>query len=167
MILETLRILKDALSSGGSAPLATHIAAVPRDGGDAAPTTPTVVDETRSAAAALGRSPNATGPALLVSFQSATDDDPKTMQRTGDVTVAVIFRYVDKDATAERAAQDALYVMRALRRALKNIPMPVTRNQVAMYSLQTADYVAIDQKTDDKSTVVGVRATFVVRDNLL
>jgi len=163
MILEVLRILKDALSSGGSTPLATQLSAIPRDGGDSVPTTPTIVDASRSFDAAVGRAPS-TLPALTIAFDETVDMDPRSAQGIRDAEVAVLFRYIDKDSNAANGTRDALYTMRALERCLDRLPFPITRNSIQMYTCMDRRYVSLKTVIEDQWCVVGVRAVFSVRD---
>lgn len=163
MILEVLRILKDVLSSGGSTPLATQLSAIPRDGGDSVPTAPTIVDASRSFDAAVGRAPS-TLPALTIAFDESVDMSPLSTQGIRDASVAVLFRYIDKDANSASAARDALYTMRALLRCINRLPFPITRNQIAIYTCDDLRFLSLKTVIEDQWCVVGVRAVFSVRD---
>lgn len=163
MILETLRILADALGPSGSVPLGTHLAAIPIDAGDTVPTTPIVVDATRNLDVAVGRLP-ATLPALALSFDELTDLDPFSVQGIRDGHVAVLFKYGDREVNAEVAMQDALYVFRALERALDRLPLPVVRNEISMFTCVERRYVSLGAALNDQWVSAGMRAVFQVRD---
>lgn len=164
MILEVLRILKDALDTGGSTPLATELAALDLDGSDAVPATPTIVDATRSHDVAVGRAPS-TLPALTIAFDEMVDLDPRSSQGTRDGEVAVLFRFVDREPNGASAVRDALYTLRALERCLDRLPFPITRNQIAMYSCTERRYLSLMKPIEDQWLVAGLRVVFQCRDN--
>ena len=163
MILETLRILKDALDTGGSTPLATQLAAITLDNGDAVPATPTIVDATRSHDVAVGRAP-ATLPALTIAFDEALDLDPRSAQGIRDAEVAVLFRLVAREADGAAAMTDALYTLRALERCLDRLPYPITRNSITVFTCTDRRFLSLMKPIEDQWMVAGVRAVFQVRD---
>lgn len=164
MILETLRSLADALSPGGSTPLGTQLAAVPRDAGDPLPSTPTVLDGSRSFDAAIGKAPDNALPALTICFDEVADMDNMTVQQTKDAGVAVLFRYVDRDSNAATAVRDALYVMRALERCLDRLPYPIARNGIQLYTCSDRRYLALPKMVEDQWQIIGLRCVFDTRD---
>ncbi len=164
MILETLRELADALAADGGSPLVTQLAAVPRDGGDPLPTTPTILDGSRSFDAAIGKAPDNALPALTICFDEVADMDPLTVQQTKDASVAVLFRYIDRDANAATAVRDALYTMRALERALDRLPFPLTRNGIAVYTCSDRRYLPLPKMVEDQWQIIGLRCVFDTRD---
>lgn len=162
MMLETVRIVADHLASGGADGVATLLAAVPRDSGDAAPTAPTVLDETRSLAVAIGRV--TTLPALTVALDEVTDMDPYTAQGTRDAQVALVVRYVVRDAT-DVATRGAYYTLRAVSQSLDRLTLPSTRNDISVYSITDLRFLPPMQPLEDQWVVGGLRVVFQVRDN--
>jgi hypothetical protein len=160
MILETLRIVADHLASAGATGLAQQIATTPRDSGDAQPAPPTILDETRSLAVALGRTPD-TLPALTVSLDDVVDMDPRTSQKTRDGEVAVLLRYVVRGPT-DTATRDFYYTVRAVERSLDLLPH-TTRNGVELYSITDMRIVPPMQPLEDQWVVGGLRVVFQVR----
>jgi len=163
MMLETIRIVTDHLASAGATGVSTLLAAVPLDGTDTAPSAPTVLDETRSLAVAIGRVPS-TLPALTVALDEVVDMDPRTAQGTRDCEVALVLRYVVRGAT-DTATRGAYYTLRAVERSLDRLVLPSTRGDVTVYSITDRRYLPPMQPLEDQWVVGGLRVVFQVRDN--
>lgn len=162
MILETIRIVRAHLAAVGSTGLAQQIAATPRDAGDPAPSTPTILDETTSLAVAIGRVPETSLPALTIALDDVVDLDPRSSQKTRDGEVALLFRYIVRGPT-DTATRDWYYLCRALERSLDRIAMPSVRNGVELYSITDLRIVPPMQPLEDQWMVGGLRVVFQVR----
>jgi hypothetical protein len=164
MILETIRALADHLTDP-TVGLGAKLATTPRDGSDPLPATPTIEDETRSFAAALGRPP-ATLPALTLHYDSVLDLDPRSSQQTRDGQVAVVCRYVVREANLATGTRDAFYVTRALERSLDVLPLPIARNGIELYSVTERQYGGAMQQVGDAWVILSLRVVLQVRETV-
>lgn len=164
MILEVLRVVADHLADPVHG-VAAQLATIPRDAGDAVPTAPTIADESRSLAVALGRPP-ATLPAITVMQDGLVDLDPRQAQRSRDGQVAIVLRYCVKEGARDDAATDALLVMRACELALDALPLPRTRQRVEVYAVTDLQIGAGARELGTAWALRSLRAVFQARDTL-
>ena len=128
-MVEIARMVADWLSGakldalGASQSVGTHLAAMGYDGSDVAPTTPTVVDETRNGNAARGDYP-ATLPALVVSVPEMKMEAGPFTSAEQHGTAQVLVRYIAENTTSENAVRDGCYILRAVRRSLYRLHGP-------------------------------------------
>lgn len=165
MILETIRALADHLDDD-TVGVGAKLATTPRDGSDPLPATPTILDETRSFAVALGRPP-ASLPALTLHLDSVIDLDPRSAQQTRDGQVAVLCRYVCREADVANGTRDAYYVMRALERSLDVLPFPIARNGIECYSVTERQYGGAMQQVGDAWVILSLRVVVQVRETVV
>lgn len=170
MILETIRIVTDALASSSSYGVNTQIAAVDLDSGDSAPPdVATFVDETRSDAVAVNRITGSTKPVVAVTVGDNTVlvADPMSDVREGTVTIEVSLIYDNAD-TAE-AKQDFLYTMRAIQRAVRQLmhndnASARTRNDIHVQSLTGMTIGDVFAPIEDGNVAGTITLEFLVRD---
>ncbi len=138
------------------------LAAQSRDGSDTQPPNVTVLDETVSERAALGRPADTQdeedttpAPVLSVSAFGADDASPSTVRPIGDGTVRVLVRYEARNESAALGRRDAYYTLRAVMQCLRALSLdgnPATdrtRNNVHLIALselriESADAALVD-----------------------
>jgi hypothetical protein len=165
MILDTIRLVTDVLASPGADGLAQAIAAVARDGSDPLPATPTVLDETRSLAVALGRVPEAQLPALTVALDDVIDLDPRAAQLRRDAEVALHLRYVVRASGAAVGTRDWYYVCDAIVRCLDAMlrTSARTRNKTTVFSVTDCRILPPMDPLEDQWVIGGLRVVLQVR----
>lgn len=128
MILEALRIVKNALSDG-TIGVNAQLPGVPRDGTDPQPASVALIAESTSnfSAAIEGLLPDvdAQYPCLML-CPGLTPGDDEPVTKAGplqDGSVEVLIRYGAKDPDAAAGNRDASYTLRAVRRSLNQLQM--------------------------------------------
>jgi hypothetical protein len=167
VILDTIRIVTDFLASAGATGLGQTLAAVDRDGSDALPATPTVLDETRSLAVALGRVPETQLPALTVSLDDVADLDPRSSQLRRDAEIALHLRYVVRKTATQTAVQEWYYVCDAIARCLDAMARAGarTRNKTSVYSITDCRILPPMDPLEDQWVIGGLRVVLQVRSD--
>jgi hypothetical protein len=168
MLIETLRMVADALATG-SIGVNAQLASLPRDSTDEAP--PAVIgvfDSTRSAQVATGRYPNVF-PSLVVTLDGNVPLDGEVMSNIRQAAVTVLIRYITKDIASEQGNQATYYTLRAVQKALRDFLSNThsdmrSRNDIHITVCDSMEHVELFQPIDDASCTGGIRATFKVRD---
>lgn len=173
MILETLRLLTNALTDGATG-VNARLASVPLLNGDGTPPSLALIaDETRNVSAAIGRLPDdeTLYPCLLVGQPDGGNTlDPMT--KAGplrDATIQVVIRYGALDATAANAASDLFYTMRAVEQCASGWlngtggTALTASNVTVMYGTAMTHY-AVWQPVGDKCLAGALTLSLYVRD---
>lgn len=172
MILETLRLLTDALNDGTTG-VNIYLATIPTSGGDAVPTPlALIVDRTRHFSAAIGRLPDeaASYPCLLISQPGGGNEiDPHVHAGPiRDGHVQVVIRYGALESAAAKAVRDGYYTLRALEKSITswlNGPEAArTSNSVVVYKCDQTSVYDVWEPVDDKVVAGAMALTFTVRD---
>lgn len=174
MRLEVARMVADWLADATDG-VAAKLALLPLDGSDTRPsTTLSVVDETRSFTAALGRADGLDLPALLVGVEEIEHRDPELAVYTdrADALVSVVIRYAERTEDAALAVTNGAYVLRAVLASLRafhkaeNENTARTRNSVRIVSCEGLSETSDYQAAEDAWLLGAVRVRYYV-SNLL
>ena len=176
MLLESVRMvaawLEDA-TWGVNALLATQ----GRDGSDTLPPNVTVLEETTSERAALGRPSDEQDetdetpvPVLSVFAYGGDDASAATVTPVGDGSAKVVVRYEARNASAALGRRDAYYTLRAVVRSLRALSLEGdeatdrTRNDVVLIALNDLRIEAADAALIDAGIYGQVVAGWDARD---
>jgi hypothetical protein len=170
MILETIRMVADALASSTYG-VNVQLATLPVDGTDTiAPDIATIVDETRSDEVAVGRYPTALPCLIVTQNRSLTvQGDIASDNRDGEVTILI--RYITTETGTAQANTWVLYTLRAIQRALRQFNTnahAADRNRGYIQNIEclSMEVVEVFENIDDAHITGGLKATFKVRDTL-
>lgn len=148
--------------------VAAQLAVMPKPGGEAATTAPTIYDDTERDDVAeefVNPALVAGGPVLLVSGDGAITVGPEFGNEP--TTAAVVLRYATRGAAAA-SVRSARRVMRAAQRALLTgqAPMaaPTVRHSVEIVRPVRLEEVAAYRNAEDGLVMVAVRVTYDVVD---
>lgn len=168
MILETLRLVTNALNNatyGVNAQLDT-LGLVAGD--TAPPHVFTIVDETRDNQVAVGRYPT-TLPALTVVLVDDVTMWGQVQSDIRDGTIAVLIRYVFTNVETAKGNSDVFYTLRAVEKTLTTFNSPDSEsdrilNNIQIVSCDTIIHTHLFENIDDAYVTAGLKATFRVRD---
>ena len=170
MILEPIRLLTDGLNDSGqfvgnTPGVNALLASTPRDAGDSAPSSVTVLDETRSSEVARGDLP-LTLPALLVTSKEVSALDGEVMTYTRDGVIEVVIRYAAQKTDTKVALQDASYTLRAALRSLRLFNAAThSRNSIDVYSCLSLRLVAMWTPVESAVVTGAIIGRWQLRDN--
>jgi hypothetical protein len=168
MLLETIRMVADALANntiGVNAQLATLTV----DAGDALPASiVTVADETRNGQVAVGRYPT-TLPCLTVTLNGQVELDGEVVSSYRDAEVSILIRFVTQDADTAQGNTNAYYTLRAVVKALREFNRNTneslrSRNGIHVLECKSLTHVQLFENIDDAYVTGGIEVTFHVRD---
>lgn len=170
MIVETIRAVADALSTG-SYGVNTQIGNLTVDGTDDRPPQIAVIaDETRSDEVAVGRYPTQY-PCLVVTLDGNPTLSGDVVSGTRDGEVSVVIRYITKDAESAKSVVDVYNTLRAVMRTLKQFnsnsqSSDRLRNDVQVVECLSVEVTQTFNQIEDVFNTGAVKATFRVRDVL-
>lgn len=159
MIGDVVRLVADWLE-GGTYGVGAMLANVPRDGGDALPATPTIVEETTDNRLGRGRLPETGYPFLAVSAEPSSVMDQDVVTDDGYFATAVRIDYLAKDVDQDDAKRDGGYVLRAVCWSLRHLMRQDAnaagrlRNSIALIRVGP---ITLDpwQESMDDGTIIG------------
>jgi hypothetical protein len=169
MILEVIRSTADWLDDNTNG-VNARLSGLPQDGSDADPPDLAVVaDETRSGIAARRHVPQDQTTPLLMVFQPSPAEleawVTTAIQDAEEVTVA--YAYVARNVDSEEVVEDALYTMRAVKRAISDLMDPAnvasrTRNNIVILNTTRMSLIPTATQLEDAVAthvfLVGYRA---------
>ena len=168
MILETVRMVADALAHSGYG-VNVQLATLSLDGGDPVPSPIAVIaDETRSPDVAVGRYPTTT-PCLTVTLEGNVSLDGEVISDNRDADVTILIRYVTRDVDAASGNADVLYTLRAVQKTIRAFnsntnAIDRVRNAIQILECLSMEHASLFDSIDDVVCTGGVRVTFKVRD---
>ena len=146
-----------------------QLALVPRDGGDAQPTSVVIVDETRDPRPGRGRVPQDDTPVVTVALQAMTHLT-ETITDDGYLSGEVIVQYAAKNVEAWKAKRDGNYVLRAVAWSLRRLRRMDAnaagrlRNNVALIGIDPIRFEPWFERVDDTLIVGTVTVPLTARD---
>lgn len=169
--LEPIRMIADWLNGdlldyqGNPQGVNAKLVLTPRDAGDPLPADVTVVDSTRSNAAALEKTK--AGYMQVSIYRDSSHGDIKTIYRDGEIPVAIGLALNDPE-TAE-AQRDESYIMRALMYSLAEFERNENdvvrrRNRVNLHAIRDIAITPAEGKIGDRDVLTALRCTVKVRD---
>lgn len=178
-MLEVVRMIADRFADAAEG-VNAHLAALPRDVGDAIPPNVTVYDETRHGWVARSQAPRTDAgvvfPALTVAIEDPVefDGDPQysglANERFEDVDVSVAVRLFVQNVDTEEGTEDAYYTLRAIRGCLKDFMKGEyvaarTRNSVRINQCTGMTSAALVEQLEDVWVTGGLTARFKVHES--
>jgi len=164
MILETIRVLADALADPATG-INAELEALPLDTGDSEPPkVAAVLDETRHEVdAALD------WPVLTVTLEAPAEVAGGVGAVYRDGTVILGVRYVTADTDMERVGQDTLYTLRAMVRVVRGLMLNARladrqRIGVTVQVCQGLTYGPLEEDSGEGVATGALVAEFRVRD---
>lgn len=168
MIIETIRAVADALTTG-SYGVNYQIQNLSVESGDVQPPQIVeIVDETRSDEVAVGRYPK-NYPCLVVTLDGNPTLQGDVVSGVRDGEVSVVIRYITKDADSAKSVVDTYNTLRAVMRTLKEFNSNIRsadrmRNDVQIIECLNVEVTQTFQQLEDSFNTGAVKATFRVRD---
>lgn len=166
MILETLRVVRDALEDS-SIGVNAQLQSIPLDSGDSVPPDVDVLEPTRDDLAARGDSGPERNVILVDVDRPARGVDGTTSQALRKANVTVSIMYAVRDGDSAEAMEDTLYTLRAVLKALADLQDDETmrtRNKVQVIHPTRIEYGEVNQDLG-QGTITGlVVAEYNVRD---
>lgn len=153
------------------------LASQSRDGSDSQPPNVSVIEETTSERAALGRPQDEQDetdetpvPVLAVSAFGGDDASPATVSPIGEQSVKVLVRYEARNTSAAAGRRDAYYTLAAVQKCLRALSLDGdettdrTRNSVHLIALNELRIEAADAALVDAGIYGQVVAGWDARD---
>lgn len=168
MIVETIRMVADALATG-SYGVNTQLASLPLDTGDTVPANVvTIADETRDDEVAVGRFPSSL-PALVVTLDGNPTLQGDVVSGIRDGTISVVIRYLTTDVESSKSVTDTYNTLRAVARTMKTFNSNAqsaarSRNDVQIIECLGIEVTQTFKQIDDANNTGAVRVQFRVRD---
>lgn len=168
MLLETLRMVTDALNSATYG-VNTKLSGLSIDSGDSIPTSlAAIVDQTRSQDVAVGRYP-AEFPCLVVSLNGDTQLNGFLYSDVRDGNVSVVIRYITQAENMATGVSEGFYVLRAVQQTLADFvsndqAADRSRNNVQILEMTELVHRQMFENIDDANVVGALQTTFKVRD---
>ena len=168
MILETIRLVANALATG-SYGVNTQLSSLTLDVGDTVPPSlVTVVDETRNDEVAVGRYPE-TYPCLVVTLDGSVELQGEVTSNYRDAEVTVMVRYVQSNIETAQARTDCYYTLRAVQKCLKTFFSNLqaadrSKNNVQVIECLSFEHVPMFENINDTMVTSGIRIKMFVRD---
>jgi hypothetical protein len=169
MVLETLRMVTDALNHA-TIGVNAMLVSIPVDTDDVAPAAiDSIVDETRSVDVAVGQLPDEDS-SLSVTLAESVTLNGDVMSDNRDGSVSVLIRHSVKTDNVSEGIRDAFYVLRAVQRSLRlfnsnDWAALRVRNEVQVLECTGIEHVRLSEEYEDSIVIGGIRATFAVRDS--
>lgn len=172
MRLPVVRMVADWLDDATNG-VAAKLALLTLDGSDTRPSTSiTIVDETRSQDAALGRFDGVELPAVMVAVEEVEHRDPEFQTHTdrADATVRVLVRYAERTDSGADAITNGYYVLKAVVASLREWLKPDyesdrTRLGVRVIACESLRELSIYQQADDTWLIGPVEARYYCSDS--
>jgi hypothetical protein len=171
MILETIRIVSEALENGTYG-VNAQLSSLDIDSGDTVPTNIVKVgNETEDFLVAMGRVVTPL-PSLNVALDGDVDLDPEVMTivRDGDVVIAI--RVGQSNDQAQNGMRDTYYYLRAIQKTLRDLSAngnidARTRNNICVGEITEMIHRPLFREIEDTNAVVTGQliVTYRVRDN--
>jgi hypothetical protein len=169
MILETLRVVTDALAHESYGVNAT-LASLPLDGDDVRPEAPaTIKDSTRDAIVARNRV-NDELPSLTVLLDDGTVDmDGEVQTSYRDADINVVIQYLGKNIDSDGGLADGFYMLRAVERTIRTLMLNEnandrTRNGIQLLQVNSIRHAPGFASANDALAAGELSVSFRVRD---
>lgn len=170
MIIETIRVVKDALADG-TIGINAQLTTLDLDAGDSTPTDiATVTDETVNFEAALNR-PSEPTPSVNVALNADVDLDGEVMTTFRDGEVELAIRVAVIEDQVHNGVRDIYYYIRAIEKCLRDLASNANaavrlRNNVQVREILDMTHRPIFREIEDSGTTLTGQLviTWLVRD---
>lgn len=168
MILETIRMVADALATG-SYGVNTQLASIPVGSDSTPPSILLIADETRNDEVAVGRYPEEY-PCLVVTLDGNVELMGEVISDYRDAKqVTVMVRYVQSNIDTAQARTDTYYTLRAVQKCLRTFFSNLHAEDRSLNDIQVIEclsmtHVPMFENINDTMVTSGIRITMFVRD---